>query len=65
MKILLGTNPLTRMVEPGHAHHHPALDSMMVHSVTHLLTFNEHDFRRYPGITVITPSSVLQPPFPP
>ena len=32
--------------------------AMNVHSVTHLLTFNTDDFKRYDGITVVDPASV-------
>ncbi len=35
--------------------------AMMVHGLTHLLTFNAQDFRQYPGITAVTPSDVLTP----
>jgi len=31
---------------------------MNVHKVTHLLTFNTADFKRYDGISVVSPSSV-------
>jgi predicted nucleic acid-binding protein len=32
--------------------------AMLVHGVTHLLTFNADDFRRYSGITVVRPHEV-------
>ena len=32
--------------------------AMTVHKLTHLLTFNTDDFKRYDGITVVSPSSV-------
>src|ERR1017187_8653472 len=32
---------------------------MMIHGLTHLLTLNAQDFRRYPGITVMAPADVL------
>lgn len=32
--------------------------SMHVHGVTHLLTFNETDFKRYSSITAVNPSNV-------
>ncbi len=35
--------------------------AMLVHGVTHLLTFNDGDFRRFAGITVLTPASVASP----
>lgn len=31
--------------------------AMLVHGVTHLLTFNTADFTRFPGITVLDPAS--------
>ena len=31
---------------------------MNTHRITHLLTFNTDDFKRYDGITVVNPSSV-------
>ena len=36
--------------------------AMLVHGVTHILTFNDQDFRRYAGITTLTPGSVLPLP---
>jgi predicted nucleic acid-binding protein len=35
--------------------------AIMVHGLTHLLTFNSQDFRPYPGITAVTPADVLTP----
>jgi predicted nucleic acid-binding protein len=32
--------------------------AMTVHKLTHLLTFNTDDFKRYDGITVVNPSSI-------
>ena len=32
---------------------------MLVHAVTHILTFNGNDFRRYPGVTVVDPRSFI------
>lgn len=32
--------------------------AMLVHAVSHLLTFNVNDFQRYPGITVVHPQDV-------
>ncbi len=43
--------------KPGHDAKLVAL--MHVHAVTHLLTFNDADFKRYPTITVLTPAGVL------
>jgi predicted nucleic acid-binding protein len=31
-------------------------------NITHILTFNGADFRRYPGLTILTPDLVLQSP---
>lgn len=31
--------------------------AMKIHGVTHLLTFNEKDFKRFQGITVVKPSA--------
>lgn len=41
------------------AHDAKLVALMTVHGVTHLLTFNDADFRRYPTITVLTPAGVL------
>lgn len=35
---------------------------MHVYEVTHILTFNDQDFRRYPGITVVHPREIPPPP---
>lgn len=32
--------------------------TMLVHNITHLLTFNTDDFKRYDGITIVSPTSV-------
>ncbi len=32
--------------------------AMLAHGITHILTFNDQDFRRYAGVTVISPASV-------
>ncbi len=32
--------------------------AMNVHAVTDLLTFNEDDFRRFPGINVVSPTNM-------
>lgn len=31
---------------------------MNVHGITHLLTFDKDDFKRFPGITALAPSDV-------
>ncbi len=43
------------------AHDARLVAGMTVHGITHLLTFNEQDFRRYAGITILTPAVVLAP----
>ena len=34
---------------------------MNVHSISHLLTFNGNDFKRFSGITVVDPKSITPP----
>ncbi|MBX9579624.1 MAG: PIN domain-containing protein [Gemmataceae bacterium] len=46
------------------AHDARFVAAMRAHGVTHLLTFNDQDFRRYPGITPVSPLSLLTPPTP-
>lgn len=41
------------------AHDARFVAAMRVHGATHLLTLNDADFRRYSGITVLTPAGVL------
>ena len=36
--------------------------AMLVHGLTHLLTFNVDDFRRFEGITVVHPQDVTPAP---
>ncbi len=38
--------------------------ALLVHGLTHLLTFNVADFARFPGITVLDPAVVATPPLP-
>ena len=33
---------------------------MLAHGITHLLTFNDADFRSFPMITVVTPQDVME-----
>ncbi len=40
------------------AHDARIVAAMNVHRITHLLTFNTGDFKRYDGITLVSPSSV-------
>ena len=44
------------------AHDAHLVAAMTAHGITHLLTFNDQDFRRYAGINVLTPGAVLNPP---
>ena len=47
----------------GRNAHDPRLvAAMVVHGLTHLLTFNAGDFARYPGLTVLDPATVAPPP---
>ena len=39
--------------------------AMLAHGVTHILTFNDADFRRFPEITVLTPAAILAAPHQP
>jgi hypothetical protein len=43
------------------AHDARLVAAMIVHGVTHLLTFNVADFSRYSGIIVLNPASVVAP----
>jgi predicted nucleic acid-binding protein len=47
------------------AHDARLVAAMRVHGLTHLLTFNDQDFRRFGGITVLTPAAVLAAATPP
>ena len=40
------------------AHDARLVASMLVHSVTHLLTFNTNDFKRFTEITVVNPQTI-------
>ena len=41
------------------AHDARLVAAMQRHGLTHLLTFNVGDFRRYPGIQVVQPQSII------
>jgi predicted nucleic acid-binding protein len=48
------------------AHDARLVAAMNLHGITRLLTFNDADFQRFTGITVLTPAAVLTPtPTPP
>jgi predicted nucleic acid-binding protein len=65
---VLGDSPLTyghwrRLVETcgvsGRQVHDARLAALMfAHGVSHILTFNVEDFRRYPGLVVVSPHNV-------
>lgn len=38
--------------------------AMLTHGVKHLLTVNEKDFKRYQGITAVTPDMIINPSAP-
>jgi predicted nucleic acid-binding protein len=46
-------------VKGKNAHDARLVAAMNVHGVNQILTFNESDFSRYDGITVLTPAAVL------
>lgn len=56
---------VTNSVLGKNAHDARLVAAMLVHGITHLLTFNDADFRRFNAITVITPAIVLVPAVPP
>ena len=41
------------------AHDAHLVAAMMVHGITHILTFNKQDFQRFTNITVLTPADVI------
>jgi predicted nucleic acid-binding protein len=52
---------VTRLGVVGkNAHDARLVAAMNVHGLTQLLTFNNQDFQRYPGISVVTPDDVLK-----
>jgi len=44
------------------AHDTRLVAAMVVHGITHLLTFNKQDFQRFSNITVLTPMEVMATP---
>jgi len=52
----------THSVQGVQVHDAMLVAVMKVHSITHLLTFNKDDFKRYSGIAVITPSELVNSP---
>lgn len=61
----------THAVTGKNAHDARLVAAMLVHGLTHVLTFNDADFRRFTSIAVLTPAGVLAsltaplPPVPP
>src|SRR5262249_1552350 len=53
---------VTHQVIGKNAHDARLVGAMNVHGIRQLLTFNPADFRRYPGITVLSPHDVLSSP---
>ena len=49
---------VTRSVMGVEVHDAKLVASMSVYGITHLLTFNEADFKRYPAITAVSPADV-------
>ena len=47
------------------AHDARLVAAMQTHGIKHLMTLNVRDFARYPGITVIDPTTVMPPSTPP
>ena len=57
LSYLADTNILLRLIKSQDAH---LVAAMHVHGVSHLLTLNDRDFTRYPGITIVHPRSILE-----
>jgi predicted nucleic acid-binding protein len=55
----------THAVLGKNAHDARLVAAMLVHGVTHLLTFDDQDFRRFTAVTVLRPAAVLATPPPP
>jgi hypothetical protein len=51
----------THQITGKPAHDARIVASMMIHGVSHVLTFNTGDFSRYSGITALEPALVLAP----
>jgi len=53
---------VAHQVSGKNAHDARLVAAMIVHGLTHILTFNIQDFTRYPGITVLDPAAIAAPP---
>jgi hypothetical protein len=51
----------SRSIQGKHAHDARLVAAMERHGLTHLLTFNIHDFRGFPGIQLLDPHRVGAP----
>jgi len=49
---------VTHSVNGVEVHDAKLVASMNTYGITHLLTFNVADFKRYPGIVVVSPADV-------
>ncbi len=56
---------VAHQVSGKNAHDARLVAAMKVHGIGRILTFNPADFKRYPGITVLSPQDVLSPPVTP
>ena len=54
----------THSVKGKPAHDARLVAAMLVHQLTHILTFNGADFARFTGITVLAPAGLVPPPPP-
>lgn len=52
----------THAVSGKNAHGARLVSAMLTHGLTHLLTFNEVDFRRFTAVAVLTPPAILATP---
>ena len=50
---------LDNAVKGPRAHDTRYVAAMKRHGISHILTYNERDFRRYDGITALTPNSEI------
>jgi predicted nucleic acid-binding protein len=51
-------------VQGKNTHDARVVAAMLVHGLTHLLTFNLTDFQRFPGISILNPTLAAAPPPP-
>jgi predicted nucleic acid-binding protein len=61
MSYIADSNILLRIIRYNHPMHAEALRAvaaMQVYGISHILTFNKDDFKRFPSITVVTPAEI-------